>query len=1824
MQATRPTQHCSPLLRQEARSSGAPCSTTANLPRTWIPRSSGAGHPSWLSTYKITVPKEIKPVLSVDNPGSSNIAEARPALVSGESRCPENRVAETSALQEKKTSGKAQETTATISEETRFVLSIASQSNFKIGKTRPVPIPDEFLHFKRNLDDISTLYKKGDDFAGAKKKATIIVKILEGKPEAENLINYLNSVIFLCHVMQDMTFCHDLPANNSADFIHWMITIAEAARQESDDLPASSKLMLFCLRWAADAGDQDARQYLVKVLLFRQLCPDMPSPNVCFFPVEALEHLVNMARDDTQLPISGNEQDYVINRMVELIRLRNAENLDSRKKELVDFLRNHSQPEIQLLIPFIYASDVFGPPEYDKAREYLEQSPVPDAGESVSSPVCDVYQFWKLMCTMVPQASHEAGTVEELNQLAQKGFLAAIHLLSELSREHEDILPSLVSPFIQSPEPCFTDYPCLTHSLCKFYFEKIKQKNGANEQGLQEHAEEMLNNVKDLLQNARIQGDSRMRDHIIWSEIKNIFNRENLRKVGRESVPALPEATAKILQNSQYTQDPAALIYIHCAQVLRHGKADEKLIDVAERRDALSTCFHMLMISDATEKMDNVVLANKLLDIPHVKAKDFRVCRDHPGFTNFINKLHLCAPQCREPESCNLLCLDLLYLMGDLEKDSSIIPKILDSIGLWKMLKGKIEEANQYYKQAWDLKDPSNRGNLWCVNEAAYQVVRPDLPEYYYQLSSIQVESSHPMETRCRFNRLLSVWKNMQESKDPSLWDAWITTTCDFITYSRWHITPEMCETLITTTILAIQKQCKLSSCLLLAVSRQLLSIMNNVANRRKVEGIPDLSELTTGVRELEQAINNQASTHLETGSTNEAARLLSSHIANSHVIQHHVLAKVQEEKSIDDIIKHMKELTMEHEFDSATFIRFLAPWFDSELLPPECIDDISNIILLLKKKLDEQTHAISKLKIDSECRLMVAMHMYCNDFIGKICQIMENIIERMDNKKTTLIIKDSKYVMMNIDRLGGEFGDKKEYAVFCWAVFEDKSSAGFNESLTRAIELYHPRVALKILDNLFTTKTECILKLEELYNEHDNCGHIIRFIIHRINGKKDKILPFLKDCMRRRSLSEDQKIRVLWYACESPSIIDKATIKQMAALISNRRGHIFIKALVEDIKSDKHFLQVMASEYFKTLKKSHLSEFALKLLPLDRNYAVQIWSTSGSEYSLAMLAWHHDILPREKESIDVGQALQTAAEKGEVKAQCELIHWLLEQVRDGEKIAPELKRKACRFVHLPHPLAGAESLLYQGITQYHGFGCEPDLMTGKRKIEEALDQDPLVVALRLYDLKEQKLFTLHDDPPDYLLRYAQALSKRDKDPYNRRDNYFNYLLLSYGNEALQKLLVSLHGKAGSDPSNKPVYQQAAHRLSEWLDQWPGGAVYPAMASKKTSRVTASSTKTSPKKLKGAESSASASRKTCEEGTCTEDNVKQVMAAAVADNWKPDALDKINRLANRLRRERAGLNTEIEQELLTLLTTMPAGTQKLARSADAVIDLIRQPERVAKLILFWIAKLPQVSSRDEKAFWLERILKCFPEDNSINLDDHKTDVLCFLELLMQHQPIPEKAAYLLDTLSEDERTQLLIKGLPGSIDTNPKMYRQHVETTQPPDPAFVNDIWRALKPGNDAGLIRVTLTALIRQNSSELRAITADDGRLKAIDLYNLFSESSLSVREMLLKVSVLCEFLVESYREFLKENPGKQISPKYLESYIRKFVEEDDIDYPIKKLLEILLMTRKHKVDTDLLHNYHHTIKRKASELVLMEREAMKEQQNDRLIAMVILSLIP
>ena len=1724
-------------------------------------------------------------------------------------------------------------------EKVKPVLSVVKESGFKITKNRPEPIPAQLVKYETIVSEISRCYKCGK-FEEALRKASMLLEVIPRTPENNDFIQYVNTIIFLCHIMKDMTSCLHLPSNDSEEFINWQLSIADLASKETTDLPASSRLMLYNLRWAADAGNLEAKHWLAKAMLFAGLCRGIPSRNLHFFPAEAVGYLEDMARSGALLPVPTNDQDLVINRMVEVIRLRNAD--DREREDLVDFLRKQSNPEMQLLIPLIYTGEAFGILRYDKAEDFLSQFNRSFQEKNLSPYIKNLYMYWYIVCTI--DVSEFEIAIEEFYKLACDDFLVAIYQLSELFVEHgsrsiKNI--EYIKRFIEFPDPVVLEYPYLTYSLHYCYAKIIKLSEGSiqtsdkqkpspsrsgsaskmsvkqkRHRAKAKSATETVGNKDDshkrMEDNARvflisglIQGNPSTRELSLYSHLSSVFIKENLQKIG--SVSSSNEdiqIVTEILNNSRYTQNPIVFVYLHCVQVILGIEDEQNLIETVEQKDAISTYFHMLSMSDATTTMDNVVLVDKLLDLPHIDVQDFLRWKRFLAFRSFLQQLRMYAPLCQKPERCLLLCLKLSYAIGASEQE---IMETLVALAREKTLQDDPEQANGYYAKACVLSNKmlKQEKDPYEVQED-YQVRRSGLPEYYQQLLSIHTDSSHPLETRCRFDRLMSVWEQMQESKDPSLFDEWVQKVSCFIINSHWHLSPDMCQKLRDCCSLAIKKQKTLSLELVNNANKRLLELLNVCGTTKEklcppASGVclPEVEQVSAdGSLPLPQALSG----------IDEIARLpVLEYKGFGYMEDHHIVPRIQAARSIEEVIGHIKKLSIEHQFDPTVLIKLAAPWFESA--PAESASDIFVILDLLHVKLRRYVALVTEVPDYSMCSLIWSVNYYCKSFTGNVDQSMNELIETTEKDKTAAFIQKNEMILESREGLSNE-----EPELFFWAGKSEMSPEKFDFNYFIAnIDLYHPRILLKIFSKIGDREREqCISKLQDIREKNGSSSHFTEFFIYQIAGQKEKLWFFLDGILKKRTIDDKGKAILLWYAYESSLITDDILRKKIVNLDKRSPWYCFLTFLIEEAKHAAPLNKHKLLSQIKSLDGHCQDAAGFNRFSLGRfDDAADLWEKCRSAYPLAMLAWHHGIQP-EKQTVDVEEQLLIAAKKGQVKAQCELIHWLLKRENDGGKVDSLLKYKASRFVQMPSPMAGAESVLYQGITQYLGFGCDPDLMTGRKKIQEALAKDPLVVALRLYDLKEQGVFILPNDSTDYLWCYAQALSKRDKDPFNRRDNYFNNLLLNYGSEALQKLLTSLHGKAESDPSNKLVYQQAASRLEEWLGQWQGGSASSANAPRKTSKVTVSPTKESQKALK--------------ESACTEDDVDQVIDCATADNWNSGALGKINQLTNRLRLEKTDLKTEtkgeIEEKLHILLTVMPVGTQELAKCADAVVDLISSPEKVTELILFWITQSKFAQNRDEKAFWLERILKCFPKDHSINLNDHKEEVLCFLELLIQHQLIPKEAEYLLDGLSADERAQLLLKGLPEGINANPKMYQQYVETVQSPDSTLIDNIWCALKSESDAALVRATFTALIRQRSSELCAIKADDGRLNGIDLYRLFSDSSTSDRETLLEDTffALRELLVKSYLQFRKENPGKLPPPKHLESTVRKFV--DGKQRSIKDSLDILIMTREHKVDdAALLQDYHRKIKEKALEC--MDRvEAGREQQNLRLTAWAILSL--
>ena len=1737
---------------------------------------------------------------------------------------------------------------AIIQQETAWpVLSVLARNGFRITTTRPVPTPDCLIKYEKNLAEIFVCYRQGN-WLEALNLATMLHGSIPDIPENNDYIQYLNTVIFLCHVKQNMVSCLYLPADNSEEFIGWLLKIADVARQHTDDLPASSALMLFNWRWAADAGSQQARYMIAKTLLFAGLCHDMSSMELHFFPVEASRHLANMARDSAPLPEPADEQEVVIHKMVELIKLRNTVCFDRKKQEMVDFLRKQSRPEIQLLIIFIYTSDVFGDPDYDKARDALEQFHTLSGEMEPGSCLDKICRFCRIICDLGHDYSR-MDIIKELHKLAQEDFPAAICYLTELSLIYEEIPSEYIEPFIESTGSFLMKYPDVTYNLYRYYktrIEKASEVGGAQKQlpsqskgGRKTTGKQKKHHAKSkeaakagneqeqpatrpkysatgLYNHTLLQGCPKTRDMLLYQKFVSFLSEKNLQQLGQGKEVSLVgfRGVVRVLNSSRYTQDPAIFVYLHCAHVIMGAEDEQNLIEKAIQKDALSTCFHMLAVSDATATMDNMVLVDKLLDIPGINAQDFLVWRNHPGFDVFLRQLYVCAPLCRKPEQCLLLHMDLLRATGKPDRDS-VGSLIL--LAREKTRQNDLDQAKCYYRQVWKLQ--SSQATFRGMIQPDYQVKRRGMPEYYQQLSSVGTNSFHPLEVRCRFNRLMSVREQMEKNTDPVLWDVWVQKAIRFIVYSHWHTTPDMCQKLRDCCSQAIARQHTLSLQLLDDANQRLTDLERTVAGNSTItKPLDPASRACQSQMEQTPADSSRPLPAASSGIDNMAELPDFNSGCIDHIEHHHIIPAIQAARSIAEVIEHCKQLSVEHRFNSTALVRLVAPWFESA--PAENASDILGILSMLRNKLNEQMQLPDKILSYARCHLMWKVNFYCENFQGAVDQIMHKIIETTEKDKTDLFIHECETVL----KTRKDTSSEEEPVLFFWASHAHVLPEEFHfRCFLTNIRSYHPRVLLKIFFRGNDQEREqCISRLQSIMAEDKHLAYFSEFFMYQLRGQENEMMSFLNRSLKVGVISDDDKATLLWYAYESSLITDAFLDKQITHLSKHSVWRSFLTFLCHD----KHVMPSNKCRVFShimSLDRHYQDAYGFKLFSQGRlDDAASVWSKCQAAYPLAMLAWHHDIQPR-TQPVDIEKQLQAAAEKGQVKAQCELIHWLMKRQKEGEEINDCQASVACRFVHMPCPMAGGESILYQGITQYRGFGCEADPEAGKQKIQEALDKDPLVVALRLYDLKEQGLFALPDDPPtDYLLRYAQALSERDHDPYNRRDNYPANLLLSYGRNRLQRVLASLRDRAGSDPSAHPAYQTAADRLGSWLDQWQDVAVSSTRAPAKTLEVTA----------------------------CTKKDVEQVLNRATEDNWQTATLLEMNELTRKLRSgSKTGLDVEIQEELYNLLDAMPLTSRELAEHADTIVDYISRSDLITEIVTNWMMKL-YFGSDPEKAFLTERIARALPAALPLtiaveNKDDigneeeaenkegienkgnvvNKENVIRFLELLIQYQPMPEAVRYLWDALSAEDRAHLLLQGLPDGIDKNPMMYQRHVETVQSPDSVLTDAIWCALKLTSDAGLIQATLTALITQGSSQLQVIAADDGRLKGIDLYTLFTRFNTAQRKTLLEChSILDGGLIKSYIEKRRKNPGKSVPSKHLPKAIENVLDnERKKSMKERDLLDLLIQAQDNSssIEPDLLQAYCSKIKAMAADAMEQPIDT-NAQQDARLTALAILFL--
>ena len=493
----------------------------------------------------------------------------------------------------------------------------------------------------------------------------------------------------------------------------------------------------------------------------------------------------------------------------------------------------------------------------------------------------------------------------------------------------------------------------------------------------------------------------------------------------------------------------------------------------------------------------------------------------------------------------------------------------------------------------------------------------------------------------------------------------------------------------------------------------------------------------------------------------------------------------------------------------------------------------------------------------------------------------------------------------------------------------------------------------------------------------------------------------------------------------------------------------------------------------------------------------------------------------------------------------------------------------------------------------------------------------------------------------DYLLLYAKALSVYRKDPYNRRDNYFNNLLLCYGSNKIQQLIVNLRHRENEDTATQPTFKSAADKLQLWLNQWLGieqieqQPLLAIMPAQEDISVTVSL-----------------------------HDVCHVLDLAIEDDWKTRSLSEIDSLISKLKKEKYALSEEIQNELTTLLIMMPLSKQS-ATYADAFTGFIRDPELIENIINHWCTELSLSHDNQHKLLLSKRILGCMPEEflatpknldmilkllefllgTSLITNRQKTisferlfkclpksistppstgiysSIFKILDLLIITNPIPEKARSLLYILNMDDLAELLIEGAPHEVNNYPEIYMHYFRNALPPNKTLPDKVWSILKPESNESLIMTTLNSLLCHCPPEKHPENGlHDPRLQNIDLYDMFDNLNQRAREILLDKEIPVR-LLDSLITARRTKPSKSLPGQHLEETIRDFLREEK-KFTLMRTLEILIMSESYKLPQQLLLSFK-TRTREVAQASMGRPVAKREEQNIRLASLAILSIL-
>ena len=1229
---------------------------------------------------------------------------------------------------------------------------------------------------------------------GLKNSQEMLEKVRKESPENRSLIQYLESMYLICALNgeSDIQGLEEvLSEKNREERIKWYLALAEAAAKGNDWIQASKKKELYCYRNAADHGSVEAKQKLVREVLFSETPKVSP-----FMDCEALRMIRQLSlQDDENLPKPVDDRDKAILELVRLVRGGKDLDLSAARSQLETLLMNSRDMKLIRLAPWLYVEAAFGEIIPLKVTALsgivsrVQKKLPPSEDKKYHGMFCS---YWEAVLML--KTGDRKQSTRKLKRLHKDDFAAATVLLAKeytaTSNYSEcvQLFNELEAPYLHyTPDLAYAVYCC-----------HIKSTERMGDLIPEFFEEASFMEQRELIKAGRLLKISQL--HCLsqaWSfscmDLLRYYS-SNLQQLSSQS-GALEESEHldsfyRAVGEARFSLNPEMLVFQHYVQMLKTGKADDHLIDEAISMNPVAALYRMSVLWHASSKITFEQVLSRLVQCVGDNPEALELWYGDAAFSQLVPMLRFYYEFMDDP----VAALKLAIALG--EKDDP------DNIELHLKLARMLEkqqctaEANHHYR----LYRAKSKGKPYLPNPEALvlgsDINFSQLPVVYLELSRFNPVSSHPFDVKVKcmqLNRLKAVLKddlNLQVKR------VWIEKTTDFLASNCALIEPADFENL--------QSQVE-----------QEIKILTKDAKRATEFAVSVISYFIASEEESSGQWKSNPKWGACTGKITAASHLYHCKLPLKNTglcTTYESLEALAPWKNVEQgclALEQALNASFEEPDPMALILR------SASLLSALLQKDPNKALFFamrLQGYLNAEKAGLDYVLSQLNARLLKAEAVYLSNRVP-VSQELEKKVQ-LEEKLTAAVVSSPELMAEKMTQVTHAFDEEFFKALkmnFQEAVFQ----VGFLVKMMSVL----PVSSLSFIQGVKS----------RLAADPESLDEVSRILI----GKAASDEPFVhllqayfcdKDCMpviqsylRNKKVSDGVKAKLI-LAAEALGILrceqKKATLDCLKKkTLPYQVSRIILAKTPDELPSEKTIGELQSQADITVLMA--LGKSYLKFGQPDKAY--QCFQSikaahNALTYEKSMLEWRHGFKPVVAE---IPVVIAREGGRSDVNAQCRLFDWLCSESISGY-VNATVATVCYRHLAAPSLVHSPERDFYRGAAQYQGVGCDADEEKGLETMREALGSSSPVPAFRLVWMTEKgylpKDICQKAHPMDLLAQKAEGLTSELVDD----------IVFSLGLTELESIINAIKARVESSSVNSAELEKVVACLKSGIWRWKG------------------------------------------------------------------------------------------------------------------------------------------------------------------------------------------------------------------------------------------------------------------------------------------------------------------------------------------------------------------------------------------------------------------